>query len=225
MPSAVMIRGIEPRCTSINCTGRTGSASFSFSFPQPARNKVIATPAAMKVVFPMGSEPSRQCLDIRQREPIARQAIIVSIAGQGQSALRVDDFERRRLAALITQERQAKAFTRKVGRVPKRVELRLRGLPLEIESGYVRFDLAPGEIQVNFCLPPLQLRLPNFASCRAPIPDRHVDRGLDYRPEITAAVGIVKGEEIGIHAIEIIDDQRGIIQATRGLDPEVRLPE
>src|ERR1043166_2672857 len=129
MPSAVMIRGIEPRCTSISCTGRTGSASFSFSFPQPNRNKVIATPAAMKVIFPMGSEPSRQCLNIRQREPIARQAIIVSIAGQGQSALRVDDFERRRLAALITQERQAKAFRRKVGRVPKRVELRLRGLP------------------------------------------------------------------------------------------------
>ena len=83
-------------------------------------------------------------------------------------------------------------------------DLRIGGNRLKVERVEVGEELAIGEAEIVLGLLEAQLRLLHPAARRAPGPDGNVQLGLDHRPNVAVAFGVVEGEFVGIDAEEVI---------------------
>ena len=102
----------------------SGTTSGFFLRAADAKNKrreeqhtktVAAAIANVGFARSWSCENSRQCLEIRERDAIADGAVLIIVAGLHESGLRVDDFENRGFAALVTQRGEALAFRGEFG--------------------------------------------------------------------------------------------------------------
>ena len=99
--------------------------------------------------------------------------------------LRVHHFERRRLARLIAKHRQAQDSPSPDPRSSRsESSCACAPLRLRVSRRHIALKRLLRQRQIELRLIPPQLRLLDFAACRAPVPHRNVQRGLRHVSQI-----------------------------------------
>src|SRR5690242_9538978 len=115
--------------TAVTCTGAGASVSSFFSSLWQAEASSTSAARGKLSLYGMScmSKRPRQCLEVRQGEPVAHHAVVVGVASLHQCALRIDHFQSGGLAGLVAKHRQPQALLGEIEGLAERGDLRRRG--------------------------------------------------------------------------------------------------